>query len=161
MILNTAAREAYAKAIKLDTAIDARVIRADGTVTESTPAEFEGLKDASERAWADYREAKDAMTHTVEVVEYAHPEFRLIHGHCTQPGCQGWATRYLLDENGKRVPSGKVCRKCAGEIIREYRAKLGLNWQAHPIIMYHVGHRLFDTKDHADEYVAQKDEKQL
>ena len=58
MILNAAARATYSKAIALDTAIDARVIRADGTVTESTPAEFEGLKDASERAWAEYREAK-------------------------------------------------------------------------------------------------------
>ena len=58
MILNAAARAAYAKAIALDTAIDARVIRADGTVTESTPEEFEALKDAADRAWADYREAK-------------------------------------------------------------------------------------------------------
>ena len=57
MILNTEARAAYAKAIKLDTQIDARVIRADGRVTESTPAEFEALKDAAERAWAEYRDA--------------------------------------------------------------------------------------------------------
>ena len=61
MILSTAARAAYSKAIALDTAIDARVIRADGTVTESTPEEFEALKDAAEWAWADYREAKDAQ----------------------------------------------------------------------------------------------------
>ena len=61
MILNTAARAAYAKAIALDTAIDARVIRADGSVTATTAATFEGLKDASERAWAEYREAKDAQ----------------------------------------------------------------------------------------------------
>ena len=61
MILNAEARAAYARAIALDTAIDARVIRADGTVTESTPEEFEALKDAAERAWAEYREAKDAI----------------------------------------------------------------------------------------------------
>ena len=58
MILNTEARAAYAKAIALDTQIDARVIRADGSVTATTAATFEGLKDASERAWAEYREAK-------------------------------------------------------------------------------------------------------
>ena len=61
MILNTASRAAYSKAIKLDAAIDARVIRADGSVTATTPEIFEGLKDASERAWAEYREAKDAI----------------------------------------------------------------------------------------------------
>jgi len=70
MILNAAARAAYAKAIALDTAIDARVIRADGTVTESTPAEFEALKDAAERAWADYREAKDAQEFDEAMAEW-------------------------------------------------------------------------------------------
>ena len=59
MILNAEARKAYAKAIAIDTQIDARVIRADGSVTATTAATFEGLKDASERAWAEYREAKD------------------------------------------------------------------------------------------------------
>ena len=62
MILNSAARAAYAKAIALDTQIDARVIRADGSGTATTAATLEGLKDASERAWADYREEKDAMS---------------------------------------------------------------------------------------------------
>ena len=61
MILNSAARAAYAKAIALDTQIDARVIRADGSAVPTMASEFEGLKDASERAWADYREEKDAM----------------------------------------------------------------------------------------------------
>ena len=61
MILNTAARGAYAKAIALDTAIDARVIRADGSGTPTTAAEGAELKDAADRAWADYREAKDAQ----------------------------------------------------------------------------------------------------
>jgi len=61
MILSTEAREAYAKAIALDTAIDARVIRADGSGTPTTAAEGAELKDESERAWADYREAKVAQ----------------------------------------------------------------------------------------------------
>ena len=58
MILNTAARAAYAKAIALDTAIDARVIRADGSGTPTTAAEGEALKDAAEWAWAEYRQSK-------------------------------------------------------------------------------------------------------
>ena len=62
MILNSAARAAYAKAIALDTAIDARVIRADGSATvATTAATLEGLKDASEWAWAEYHEEKNAM----------------------------------------------------------------------------------------------------
>ena len=66
MILNTAARAAYANAIKLDAQIDARVIRADGSGTPTTAAEFEALKDQAERAWADYREAKDAQANRAE-----------------------------------------------------------------------------------------------
>jgi len=62
MILNKAARAAYTKAIALDTQIDARVIRADGSGTATTAATLEGLKDASEWAWAAYREEKDAMS---------------------------------------------------------------------------------------------------
>ena len=61
MILNAAARATYSKAIALDTAIDARVIRADGSGTPTTAAEGEELKDSAERAWAEYREAKDAQ----------------------------------------------------------------------------------------------------
>ena len=64
------------------------------------------------------------MTHKAEIVEYTNQEYRLINGHCTEPGCQNWATRYLLDETGKRVPSGKLCQECAGKIIREYRQLL-------------------------------------
>ena len=62
MILNTAAQAAYAKAIALDTQIDARVIRADGSGTATTAATLEGLKDAVAKAWAAYREEKDTMT---------------------------------------------------------------------------------------------------
>ena len=72
MILNTAARAAYAKAIALDTAIDARVIRADGSGTPTTAAEGAELKDESERAWADYREAKDEMAED-EMVNWEGP----------------------------------------------------------------------------------------
>jgi len=67
MILSKAARAAYAKAIAIDTPIDARVIRADGSGTETTATEGADLKDASERAWADYREAKNAMEREEQV----------------------------------------------------------------------------------------------
>ena len=52
MILGTAARAAYSKAIKLDAAIDARVIRADGSGTPTAAAEGEALKVQAEWAWA-------------------------------------------------------------------------------------------------------------
>jgi len=70
MILNAAVRAAYAKAISIDTQIDARVIRADGSAVPTTAAEGEALKDSAERAWADYREEKDAMTIVGNRVRY-------------------------------------------------------------------------------------------
>jgi len=120
MILSTEARKAYAKAIALDTAIDARVIRADGTVTESAPEEFEALKGTAERAWADYREAKDAQVSV--------DDFHLINGKCTDRGCENWATHKLIDELGKQVPGCRLCETCADEIITEYAGKLRMFW---------------------------------
>lgn len=59
MILSTKARELHAAALALTNAVDACVIRADGSGTPpATSAELEALKDAAARAWVAYYAAK-------------------------------------------------------------------------------------------------------
>ena len=60
MILSTKARELHAAALALTVAVDARVIRADGSGTPTPSDDGEALKDAAARAWAAYRKAKAA-----------------------------------------------------------------------------------------------------
>ena len=60
MTLSDKARTAYARALALSAAVDARVIRADGSGTPTPSDDGEELKDAAARAWAAYRKAKAA-----------------------------------------------------------------------------------------------------
>jgi len=46
--------------------------------------------------------------------------------------CSTDATRYLSDEDGKRVP-GAWCEEHAREIVTEYKTKLGWDWTMEPI----------------------------
>jgi len=95
------------------------------------------------------------MTYTAELLPLNAPDYRLINGHCSQPGCEHWATEHLYDEQQKQVP-GKLCATCALGALREYRTKLKMYWRTRTIKLYHVGRVLFDTREHAEAYAARK-----
>jgi len=70
MILSTKARELHAAALALTNAVDACVIRADGSGTPpATRAELEALKDAAARAWAAYRREMGTMNEKVYSID--------------------------------------------------------------------------------------------
>jgi len=85
-------------------------------------------------------------------------EYRTINGYCSQGGCENWATHRLYDHHEKVVPCGKLCGACGKEIVDDYASGLKMYWTARPINLYHVGHVLFDTMEHAETYAARKNE---
>ena len=99
------------------------------------------------------------MKHRAELLPLNAPDYRLIHGRChNEHWCRHWGTQYLTDETGKRVPGGLLCVTCARDILREYRVKLKLYWRQHTLLMFHVGHDLFDTLENAQAYADEKNE---
>jgi len=80
------------------------------------------------------------------------PDYHLVVGHCTEHDCDHWATMRLIDEDGKRVPNGKMCLSCGQKLIRDIHIKIYLHWRLEPILMWHVGDRIFEDLEHAKVY---------
>ena len=100
------------------------------------------------------------MTHTAQLLPTGDKEYQLINGRCRDDDCDRWATCQLIDHEERAVPGCKYCAACAQERIDEYAEKLNWHWTARPLQLYRAAHVLFASRQHAEEYAAQKNEEQ-